>query len=345
MIRGMGRRRRSPALFIALLVTGAAALTSAPAAAQSGRTLDVTLSADTVEMGTLFELSVTVTVAPGSVAYFPDTLPATLNMESAAPVRTEAVGSPDGGALLTLTYPMMAFGVGPLPVPGFDILITPRGTQQIADTLPTGSAIGVWRDAPLRTDPGALTRVPRQAVQVTPVFTAEDYAEGLEPMPVNDVVGGSWSWPSLALILVCASVFVLTSASTTKEWFARGHGTPPVAPPSLDGLRERALRRLDDLFAEGLHTEDRPLEFYTSCSGIVRDYVEAMDAGWRSSLTSTELMMRLQRRWPQDIGSLPDRMAAAEVVKFGRLRPEAAAAERHWRVLRDWVEQSGGWAR
>jgi len=33
-------------------------------------------------------------------------------------------------------------------------------------------------------------------------------------------------------------------------------------------------------------------------------------------------------------------MDMAEVVKFGRLRPDTDSAERDWRVLRNWVKES-----
>ena len=98
-------------------------------------------------MGELFELRVSIPVPPNSVVYFPDTLPATVNMESAAPVRVHADAAPGSEAVLTLTYPMMAFGTGTLPVPGFDVFTTARGDQEAVEELPGGSATGAWNEA------------------------------------------------------------------------------------------------------------------------------------------------------------------------------------------------------
>ncbi|MDH3206810.1 MAG: hypothetical protein OEO79_09365 [Gemmatimonadota bacterium] len=327
----------------AALAAVALGLAAPPLSAQSAGPFTVGLSADTVAMGELFELRVNVPVPPGSVVYFPDTLPATVNVESAEPVRLASEPAPDGGAKLTLSYPIMAFGTGTLPVPGFDVLITPRGDRTEGTVLPGGSVRGAWDEAPPRSGP-ALTRVPRQAVWVVPVFTPQDLVRGIEPRPPNDVVGGDWNWPSLALVLLFSSVLAVTLASTTKEWLthARGGGHAHE-DPTLEALRQRALRQLDDLRVEGLLTQERLLEFYTRSSGIVRTYVEAMEREWAPSLTSSELMGRLRSRSGDEAaGSLPERLGLAEVVKFGRLRPGAEAAEEQWRSLKSWVEESGG---
>jgi hypothetical protein len=328
---------------IATLTTLLALGLSAPSAhAQSPTALAVSLSADTVPMGELFELRVGISVPPNSVVYFPDTLAATVNVESADSVRAEAEASPDGGARLTLTYPMMAFGAGTLPVPGFDVTIVPRDDDAEGETLPGGSVKGDWNDAPPRMGP-ALTRIPRQAVWVAPVFTPQDLVSGIEPRPPNDVVGGAWHWPSLALLLVFSSGLAVTFVSTTREWLAASD-TGGVAHEdlTLEALRHLALSRLDDLLAEGIHGDTRLLEFYTRSTGIVRRYVEAMDHEWASSLTSGELMGRLLKRSGDDAaGRLPAELGTAEVVKFGRLEPGLEAAETHWRALKDWVEESG----
>jgi hypothetical protein len=44
-------------------------------------------------------------------------------------------------------------------------------------------------------------------------------------------------------------------------------------------------------------------------------------------------------RW---VEILTSEIASAEVVKFGRLRPDVAAAEMHWHAVRRCVEESGG---
>jgi len=262
-------------------------------------------------------------------------------MESAAPVRVASESSADGSGLLTLTYPMMAFGIGELPVPGLDVLIRARGEHEGVLELPGGSATGAWNEAP-RQAGSRVVRIPRQGVWVTPVFTLDDLAEGVEPMPANDVAGGSWSWPSISLILLCGSLLLVTLVSTTRgliEQAAERRG-PPV-PPTPEELRSRAVNDLDALLSQGLHRDGHLLEFYEGGSAIVRRYVEESRDGWPSSLTSTELMEQLRSRSGEAAaGALPMAMGQAEVVKFGRLRPDAESAESDWRVLRDWVRTS-----
>ena len=313
------------------------------AGAQSTPSPTISASTDTIEMGEIFELKVGIAVPPATIVYFPDTLAATVNLESAAPVRTRAEPAEDGGALLTLTYPVMAFGMGTLPIPGFDVLMAPRGDQAGVEVLPGGSVVGSWIDAPLRTGSVRLTRIPRQAVWVAPVFTPADFIEGIDPMPANDVAGGAWNWPSLALALLFSSVLAVTLVSTTRAWLTDSSGGgAPHEDPTLEALRQLALRQLDDLLAGGIHSEGRLLDFYARSSGIARRYVEAMDRDWAPSLTSGELMGRLHKRWGEEaVAGLPIELGAAEVVKFGRLRPDHTAAERHWQALRDWVDASG----
>src|SRR5688572_25534026 len=74
-------------------------------AAQS--TFQAGLSADTVDVGEVFELRVRVPVPAGSVVYFPDTVGTTEVLESHTPVRWAAEPDPAGGSVLTLTYPVM----------------------------------------------------------------------------------------------------------------------------------------------------------------------------------------------------------------------------------------------
>lgn len=322
-----------------ILVLG---LVAGPASAQSGAAPSPSLSADTVPMGELFEFTVSIPVPPASAVYFPDTLPATVNMESAAPVRTHAEAGPGDDATLTLTYPLIAFGSGALPVPGFDVLIAPRGEQEGVEELPGGSLVGAWADAPQRSGSARLTRIPRQAVWIAPVFTARDLADGVEPMPPNDVSGGSWSWPSLTLILLCSTLLLVTLVSTGRGWLERAAARSRPPPPTPEELRRRALAELDALLAEGLHSNGRLVDFYTRSTDVVRRYVEARSLEWPPSLTSTELMTRLRTRTGDEgVGPLPAEMAVAEVVKFGRRRPDAAAAERHGQALRDWIDASG----
>jgi hypothetical protein len=101
-------------------VSFALALSATPCAAQA---FQAALSRDTVAMGDVFELLVRVPVPPGSIVHFPDSVARTEVLESHGPVRWEAREAPGGGALVTLTYPVIAWGAGVVPVSGFDVFV------------------------------------------------------------------------------------------------------------------------------------------------------------------------------------------------------------------------------
>ena len=303
------------------------------------------LSADTVDVGEVFELLVRVPVPAGSVVYFPDTVGTTEVLESYAPVRWNAEPEPAGGATLTLTYAVMAYGAGMVPVPGFDVFVSPSNGAAAGATLPGGSAVGEWGGAPTR---GAAyvrpLRVPRRGVWVTPVFTPEQVEDGLEPMPSADVVGSSWHWPSVAaglLFLGLLGIVFVRIARASMEQRARRKLDGAVWTPETS--RQHALDELDRLLAERLHASGRTHELYTRSSSVVRHYVERLSPQHGTDLTSSELMVRLGAHATNGHGNAPffEQMRTAEVVKFGRLRPDGTQAETHLRSLRAWVEGSG----
>jgi hypothetical protein len=298
-------------------------------------------------MGEVFELLVRVPVPPGSIVHFPDTVARTEVLESHAPVRWEAEDAPSGGALVTLTYPVIAWGAGVVPVSGFDVFVSPyRSPPSDAATLPGGSFVGRWDDAPTRGgDYVRPLRVPRRGVWVTPVFSEEQMEVGVEPMSAADVVGASWHWPSVALgLLFVGALAALGLRAVRRAAGAGARQTSVVWTPSASRLE--ALEQLDGLLAEGLTARGRTLELYTRSSAIVRRFVGRMDPRLGADLTASELMGRLHTRAHASGNgrrgsALSREMNAAEVVKFGRARPGAEEAETHLGALREWVAGCG----
>jgi len=318
----------------------ALALTAVPCAAQS---FQATLSRDTVPMGEVFELRVRVPVPAGSVVYFPDTVASTAVLESHATVSWEAEAA-SGGATLTLTYPVIAWGAGLIPVPGFDVFVAPSGPgAPDAPGLPGGSHIGAWNDAPTR---GAARvqpmRVPRRGVWVPPVFGEEQMEAGAEPMPAADVVGANWHWPSIALGFLFAAGLVALGVRELRRSALEGARERAGATWTAAASRRDALEQLDALLAERLTAAGRTQELYTRSSGIVRRFVGRMDPALGADLTSSEVAGRLQGRTNGRHGpALFREMITAEIVKFGRARPGAGEAETHIRSLREWIAACG----
>jgi hypothetical protein len=322
-------------------------LVARPCAAQTG--FQARLSADTVEVGEVFELLVRVPVPAGSVVHFPDTVATTEVVESYAPVSWEAEPDPTGGATLMLAYPVIVYGAGMMPVPGFDVFVGPSPAGAPGSPLPGGSVVGAWEDAPTRGDVYVRPlRVPRRGIWVNPVFTPEQVEAGLQPMAAADVIGASWHWPSVLVGLFFAGLLVVVAARALRaglgpssRWALAAPGGTPWTP---EASRRHALDELDRLREEDLPAKGRTLELFTRSSGIIRSYVERLDPSYGADLTSSELTRRLQERANErDRSILFGEMRTAEVVKFGRLRPEGEEADTHLRSLRTWVDGSSGW--
>jgi len=338
--------RQAVARHVLSVVLVVSTMASGPALGQGWPGATAVLSADAVPLGDIVELRVSVVVPPGSAVYFPDRLPATETIESRGPVRWEAEAA-GNGATLRLSYPLIVFGLGNVPIPGFDLLIGPANHAPGGASLPGGSVIGAWNEAPAGNQASTLlASIAPQEVRVTSVLELEGVLAGVGPMPAADVVGADWQLPSVVLVLVSSSALIGVLVWVTRKWLRSRAGSdaspgPTVSP--LEAGRRAALKELDDLLALGLHTDGRAREFYTMSSAIVRRYVELFDPRWSPSLTSTELMRALGiRRSDERVEALSAEMRGAEVVKFGRLRPEVAAAEAHWRAVRRWVEESAG---
>ena len=337
---------RSAALMAALLGG-----TTTEAAGQRPAAPGAQLSADTVELGTTFELRVSVDIPPGSTVYFPDTLPTTSALESHGAARWSADARGDG-AHLTVTYPLMAFAVGTVPVPGLEILLARRVDAPDESLMPGGSSVGTWARAPSgRGTELTRLRIPPHTAWVRPVLTVEATREGgLRPKPASDVVGSSWSPPALALLALFSSVLIGVAGTAGHDWLSARRERSGSMPDSRMGPEEAkaaALRELEDLFASPLLASGRVRDFYAESSAIVRRYAHHLDPAWGPSLTGTELVHELVGAGPpgDDAGAFGRTMRDAEVVKFGRTLPTPPEAERHWKTLHAWLDGSEGSAR
>jgi hypothetical protein len=323
-----------------VLLTAVLVLPCSAVAAQDSMDPFAELSADTVDVAEVFELRVRVPVPAGSAVFFPDTLAATPDLESFAPAAWEADRAPGGGAVLTLVYPLIPFGSGGVSVPSFTIVVGPAQLAAEGAGLPGGSRVGSWDDAP-RASTAAIRRIssPDLSVRVRPVQSDADIIAGASPRGPDDVLGPSWSWPTVGLLALFSSTLVGAGVSATRASLARRTRAPaaaPGAPPTSEAVRLAALAELDHLLASGPHTGDRIPVVYETSSGIVRGYVELLDSAWGPELTSTELMERL-RAGAGVSERFVDAMRVAERVKFGRLRPGSADTESYLRTLRDWL--------
>jgi len=311
---------------------------SVPCPAQASAGAAAKLSANSVALGSIVELRVSVRVPSGRTVYFPSKLPATAAIESHGAVRWTAEPAP-GGATLKLAYPLLALGVGRIAVPGLDIVAGPTTGVSGRPALPGGSAVGAWRDAAAQAT-NILARVAPREVRSKSLFELEGVLGGVGPTPASDVVGRNWGTAPLALLLVSVAILVGATASAFVRFRTRPAERSSSKSPETDRLA--TLGELDALLARGLHSGGRVREFYGATSRIVRRHVERFHPNWGPNLTSTELMHGLAASgFRNNAEGLRTEMTDAERVKFGAAGAEAEAAEAHWQAVRHWIENDG----
>lgn len=348
-----------------VLAVGAAKHANAQTPATAVPRLEaLSLSADTIAIGDRFQLSVVATVPADMVVFLPDSLEGT-GFEPFDVVQWSATEGPAGEATLTISYPLIAFAVGEIVVPDFGVYAAARDESQAAGLSSSGDVVGSWerfRESPAAVPSARVVTVPEHRVWVASVLVADETSGQLTPRPAADVSGGSRHWPSTLL----ATVFGLAVIAFLGVAAGRVYGDArerKVAQQRLPDARSRALLALDELLASEAHLEGRTKDFFTESSTIVRAYVEELDTRWSRAWTSTELMSDLTagattngrgaRAFESSHGELATgategpaaprteelvaEMIRAEVVKFGGARPDAATAEAHWRVVRDWI--------
>ncbi len=300
----------------------------------------VTVSADTIQLGDRFELRLDVRLAPGGVAYLPDSI-AGAGFEPFGPVRWES-GDPrdDSGIRLTIVYPLIAFDVGDVALPAFELYAAARDESVRAGMVDEEAVVGRF-DAFVENvslAPSArMLAVPGRTIQVVSVLHLEDMEYGIAPRPAADVAGGNRSWPATGLAVVFACVLLGVGTASIREYAARRamEPTPAVSP------RVTALAALDELLASDLLARGRIRDFFERSSSTARRFVESMDDAWDPSWTGSELADGLARRSPVDSTPLREEIATAEVVKFGGERPEPEAAVAHAHRLREWIASRG----
>src|SRR5690606_16819209 len=102
--------------------------------------------------------------------------------------------------------------------------------------------------------------------------------------------------------------------------------------------RERALAALDRARALGLLEAGEIKAFYSLVADALREFLEAVEPRWGRDLTTSELLAGLAAELEDEPCSrLAGVLAAADMVKFARRRPDAAGAVGEWQAARDWV--------
>ncbi len=314
----------------------AAARQAAPATPPPVRLVAFTNEPREPEIGEVFALNVTLRIAPGVVAFLPDTLLPARDAVSAGSGRWELGIAPGDSVDVRATYPVLGLDPGGAQLPSLEVWTRPVAPGEQPGPRALASLAGRPGAASPAGEPPApgleRTVIPTGGVLIMPLramIEADD--GGLRPRPPADVVGGLWSaWLAGAVALLLAGAAALL-------WLLRGRGSSGLilGPPP----RKEALSELDRIRTLGWHTNGRVVEFYDATTGVLRRFADLTEAECGRYLTSTELLGRLEELWGSGrVTELRHAVGSAERVKFGFDRPEAEAAESDWATVRAWIE-------
>jgi hypothetical protein len=219
-------------------------------------------------------------------------------------------------------------------------VIAPVAAAEGGETLPGGSLVADWADVPRAT--GRTVRrvdVPESSVWIHPTRFGGALGDGVQPRGPDDVLGTSWSWPSVVLVGFFSSILAAAGVTQSRQWLsARGARTSSTAAglSTTEEARRAALAAIERLIAEGPQPADREKTVYAASSDIVRGYAARLATDWVPGLTSTELMQRVAGA-ATNSAEVTRAMAVAERVKFGRLRTGGDALSAHLSELRSWL--------
>ncbi len=137
---------------------------------------------------------------------------------------------------------------------------------------------------------------------------------------LGPVAWSIWWWVLLAAIASAAGVWFW------KKRQAKLHGPPPPPPEPADTV---ALRRLQELLATGWVENGRLKEFYIGLSDALRSYIENGFHCPALERTTSELLRDLRKQGKLEspvILQIKDLLESCDLVKFAKLRPDAAEA-------------------
>ncbi len=284
------------------------------------------------EFGRVFELYLSLRIAPDVVAFLPDTLLPDEHAFSAGKGHWTAAPGPADSIDVQATYPVMGLLNGGVQLPWLEVWSRPAAGDESPGPRPATELAGLGEP-----ERAALQRT-RLEIGGALILVPSEMAGGeasIDPRPPADVLGGEWSvWLIAALGVTLTAVLLLLGMLVAGRRSAAIAAALAIGP----GPREQALRELDHLLARGWHTDGRVHEFYDATTGVLRRLSEIEEPEWGRALTSTELVGRIEERWgTTPVEKLRPSIWAAERAKFGGHTPEPKAAEADWTVVRDWI--------
>ncbi|HET9948157.1 MAG TPA: hypothetical protein VFQ22_04510, partial [Longimicrobiales bacterium] len=163
------------------------------------------------ELGEVFELTLTLRMGPGTVAFLPDTLLPAEDAASAGHATWTLGLAPADSIDVRATYPVMGFLPGGVELPTLELWARPARAGEAAGPRPASELPEAERGPD-----GAARRLvlPIGGALIMPPAAMQGGDDALLPEPPADVLGGEWSgWlvaagGTLALAGALAFVFV-----------------------------------------------------------------------------------------------------------------------------------------
>ncbi len=246
---------------------------------------------------------------------FPDALGRESELRSSAAETSSPRLDEDGRVRVEQTYQIEPYVAGQLNIPAIEVLYRDKGSLEEEKAITTKAF----------------------QVEVEPVLSAEEEDAELRdihdplavPFPVAWLIGG-------ALAALAAAV--------GAYWWRR---SAPAAPAAPEAPREPAdvlaLRRLEELLAQGLGQAGRIKELYGGVSDILRQYIEARFGLHAPEQTTEEFLAELRRTLgfdPAHRALLRTFLEHTDLVKFAEARPSAEQVDRTVEACRRFIVET-----
>jgi len=285
--------------------------------------------------GELFDLHITLRLRPDWVVFLPDTLLLADAVQSVRSGSWREVPAPGDSVEIRALYPLIGFREGRVGLPRLEFW------TRAATAEPDNGTV-VRRMTPVAVASPAVTRrvMPLGPIDIEPFTAMDGEMTKLAPRPPGDVLGGTWSLWLLSALGMSIMTIGATGAAILPRWWegwgsawwARLHGRSP---------RQKALRELGRIRSDRWHRSGRVDDFYASLTDTLRHFLHKTEDTWGPSLTSNEVLARIERRWGIGrIEPLTTAVTEAERVKFGGHRPEPESAEEDWERVHDWIRKT-----
>lgn len=157
----------------------------------------------------------------------------------------------------------------------------------------------------------------RVAVNTVDVDTSKAFKD------IKGVTEVTTSWRDYIGVIAGVAVAVIALVLLFVYLLRKRKPVATEAPRPQESVDQRALRLLDELEAKQLWQQDKPKQYYTELSEIVRQYIEVRFDTNAMELTTDELLRKAKKHREMTffLQSLRPLLHAADLAKFAKANP------------------------